>query len=183
MLTARQKRNENIAEYILYMWQVEDIVRALNLEDNAIRTYVRSQYAIGEPELSQTEEWYLAIADQMRSQGLAEVGHLPQLTMLIEDLQELSDQLLRMPSQTIYSTVYFKTLPSLIQLRERSGHEEQGEVETAFVGVYGYLALRARREEISEETTIAIRQISTFLAMLADRYHAVDSGQLTIVAE
>lgn len=183
MLIARKKRKENIAEYILYMWQVEDIIRALKLQDASISTYVRTQYQVGEPELSQTEEWYLALADQMRSQGLQETGHLPQLKMLVDDLQELSDKLLKMPSQTIYSTIYFRTLPSLIQLRDRSGDEEQGEIETAFVGVYGFLALRAKQEAISEETAQAIKQISTFLAMLADRYHAVENGQLILDAE
>lgn len=180
MLTARQKRKENIAEYILYMWQVEDIIRALGLSDEAIGRYVREQYRLDEPDLSRTEEWYLSLADQMRSQGLSEAGHLPQLSMLVDDLQELSDRLLRTPSQAIYSTLYFRTLPSLIQLRERSGHEGQGEIETAFVGVYGYLTLRARQETIGEETTAAIKQISTFLAMLADRYHAVESGEIIL---
>lgn len=183
MLTARTKRNENIAEYILYMWQVEDIIRALGLQDESISTYVRAQYKLGEPELSQTEEWYLALADQMRSQGLSESGHLPQLRMLIADLQELSDKLLKMPSQTLYSTVYFRTLPSLIQLKDRSGNDGQSEVETAFVGVYGYLTLRARQENISEETTAAIKQISTFLAMLSDRYHSIESGEITLDVE
>ena len=28
MIIARQKKQENIAEYLLYMWQIEDIIRA-----------------------------------------------------------------------------------------------------------------------------------------------------------
>ena len=28
MIVARQKKKENIAEYLLYMWQIEDIIRA-----------------------------------------------------------------------------------------------------------------------------------------------------------
>ena len=28
MIVAKQKRKENIAEYLLYMWQVEDLIRA-----------------------------------------------------------------------------------------------------------------------------------------------------------
>jgi len=37
MLVASQKRKENIAEYLLYMWQMEDIVRAFNLDIERIR--------------------------------------------------------------------------------------------------------------------------------------------------
>ncbi len=32
MITASQKRKENIAEYLLYMWQIEDIIRANGLD-------------------------------------------------------------------------------------------------------------------------------------------------------
>jgi len=28
MIIAQKKRKENIAEYLLYMWQVEDLIRA-----------------------------------------------------------------------------------------------------------------------------------------------------------
>ena len=31
MIIAKKKKNENIAEYILYMWQIEDLIRAYNL--------------------------------------------------------------------------------------------------------------------------------------------------------
>ena len=36
MVKAEQKRTENIAEYIIYMFQTEDLVRALKLDLNQI---------------------------------------------------------------------------------------------------------------------------------------------------
>jgi len=33
---AQQKRKENIAEYILYLWQLEDLLRALQFSPEAI---------------------------------------------------------------------------------------------------------------------------------------------------
>ena len=38
MLIALEKRKENIAEYILYLWQVEDILRAMQFSPEAIYT-------------------------------------------------------------------------------------------------------------------------------------------------
>ena len=46
MLVASQKRKENIAEYLLYMWQVEDIVRAFNLDIERIRQKTHVKYKI-----------------------------------------------------------------------------------------------------------------------------------------
>ena len=44
MIVARQKRKENIAEYLLYMWQVEDLIRANRFDMDAIRKSVIAHY-------------------------------------------------------------------------------------------------------------------------------------------
>ena len=44
MLIARQKKKENIAEYLLYMWQVEDIIRACGGDMNLIRQRIIDGY-------------------------------------------------------------------------------------------------------------------------------------------
>lgn len=36
MIIASQKRKENIAEYLLYMWQIEDMIRANGLDMDKI---------------------------------------------------------------------------------------------------------------------------------------------------
>ena len=38
MIIAEQKRKENIAEYLLYMYQVEDLIRTTDLEQQ-MRTF------------------------------------------------------------------------------------------------------------------------------------------------
>ena len=37
MYIASQKRQQNIAEYLLYMWQVEDIIRAYHFDIDLIK--------------------------------------------------------------------------------------------------------------------------------------------------
>ncbi len=37
MIIASQKKKENIAEYLLYMWQIEDIIRAYGLDIDQIQ--------------------------------------------------------------------------------------------------------------------------------------------------
>ena len=44
MFVAKQKRHENIAEYLLYMWQVEDILRALHFDPAEIHRYIERGY-------------------------------------------------------------------------------------------------------------------------------------------
>ena len=46
MIIAQLKRKENIAEYLLYMWQIEDIIRANKLDIDLIEKNLISQYNI-----------------------------------------------------------------------------------------------------------------------------------------
>ncbi len=44
MLIAQQKLKENIAEYILYMYQIEDVIRAYSFDvEEIIENYVKPQ--------------------------------------------------------------------------------------------------------------------------------------------
>ena len=66
MLIANQKQQENIAEYILYMYQVEDVVRAYNLDlDRLMAEFVGPQ--ITNPSFTlQYHKWYSSIISQMK---------------------------------------------------------------------------------------------------------------------
>lgn len=180
MFIALQKREENVAEYMLYMWQIEDIIRALELDINKIKAYVEQGYDLSQEQKEQVFAWYFTLSERMQEEGVQKSGHMMELTDLMGQLEEVSQQLLRMPSQSLYSSVYFQTLPSIIQLRQLSGGNALGEIETCFVGIYGYLTLKARGEEVSEETESSIKQFSTFLAMLADRFREVEEGKLIL---
>lgn len=181
MIVARKKRKENISEYLLYMWQVEDILRALKLDTEAITSYVKTQYRLEEPLQSETLQWYLSLRDELIASGATAEGHLPQLSKLIEQLGLLHKALLEDPTQGIYSALFYKTLPHLVHLRtKQKSSKPVGEIETAYIAVYGYMTLRLKGEEVSSSTMEAIRQISLFLAMLADRFHAVEEGEISL---
>ena len=44
MYIASQKHKENIAEYLLYMWQIEDIIRANGLDIEKIEKNVIDKF-------------------------------------------------------------------------------------------------------------------------------------------
>ena len=48
MFIARQLKNSNIAEYLLYMWQVEDLIRANRLDMEKIEASIIQPYQIDE---------------------------------------------------------------------------------------------------------------------------------------
>lgn len=171
MITASVKKKENIAEYLLYMWQIEDLIRANSLDLDKIQTTIIDQYKdLTEQQRKDMREWYESLIDMMRREGVVEKGHLQINKNVIIALEDLHRQLLSDQKFASYSAQFYHTLPIIVELRAKSGEEKAGEIETCFNALYGVLLLRLQGKEITEETQQAISQISKFLAVLSMYY-------------
>ena len=175
MIIARQKRKENIAEYLLYMWQVEDLIRANKFDMDSINRTVIAHYDQPEEVKKEIAQWYEELIEMMRSEGVMEKGHIQLNKNVIITLTDLHLRLLKSPKEMVY-----KTLPYIVQLRAKSGGEDLPELETCFAAVYGYLLLRMQGKEVSAETLEGIKQISSFLALLAEKYREDMKGELKL---
>ncbi len=174
MYIASQKRKENIAEYLLYMWQVEDLIRANDLDIDKITTNVIEKYQLTENQRKELTEWYESLIDMMRREDVVSAGHLQLNKNVIIQLAQLHDAVLKDPKFTEYNAQYYKTLPYIVELRAKAGDNIQGELETCFTALYGSLMLKLQGKEISTETMNALKQISQFIALLA-YYFKLDS--------
>lgn len=183
MIIARQKRKENICEYLLYMWQVEDLIRANHFDMEEIRRNVLSRYQQPEETMREIEQWYEELIEMMRSEGVKEAGHIQLNKNVIIALTDLHLRLLKSPREMVYGAAYYKTLPYIVQLRAKSGGADVPELETCFTAVYGYLVLRMKGKEVSAETLEGIKQISSFLALLAAKYRDDMEGKLELENE
>lgn len=119
MKIAQQLKAKNIAEYLIYMWQVEDLIRANGCDIDKIRESIISRYP--EEEHPALEEWYGNLIDMMRAEGVKEKGHLQINRNVIVNLTELHVELLASPKYPYYSAAYFKALPFIVELRQKSG--------------------------------------------------------------
>lgn len=180
MIIAKQKRKENIAEYLLYMWQVEDLIRANRFDMDAIRRIVIAQYDQPDEVKEEIARWYEELIEMMRSEGVAESGHIQLNKNVIIALTDLHLRLLKSPEEMVYGAAYYKTLPYIVQLRAKSGGKDVPELETCFAAVYGYLLLKMQGKEISADTMEGIKQISSFLALLAEKYREDMNGELKL---
>lgn len=178
MLIAQKKRKENISEYLLYMWQVEDLIRANHFDSDEIRRNLVDRYDQPADVKDEIARWYEELADMMRQEGVMKRGHIQLNKNVIIALTDLHLRLLKSPKEMIYGSMYYKTLPYIVQLRAKSGGEDIPEIETCFTAVYGYLVLRMQGKEVSAETLEAIKQISAFLALLAEKYKDDMEGKL-----
>lgn len=187
MLIALQKRKENIAEYLLYMWQIEDLLRACQLDDNIIEAQLVNRFRqvpdITEETIQQIHNWYQDLTQMMLSEGKREIGHLQINDNVLIDLTDLHLRLMKNGQDAIYTSCFYSTLPVIVELRSKEGENKKGELETCFTALYGILMLRLQGKEISSETDLAIKQISKFIALLAEKYRLYKNGELKLDEE
>lgn len=171
MHTASAKRKENIAEYLLYMWQIEDIIRANNLDIDKIEENVISKYQFNDTQKKELREWYESLIDMMRREGIEKSGHLQLNKNIIIQLVELHEALLKDPRFADYTAKFYQALPIIVELRSKAGNDKKGEIETCFNALYGMLMLRLQSKQISPDTQNAISTISRFIATLSHYFH------------
>ncbi|MDE6246913.1 MAG: DUF4924 family protein [Muribaculaceae bacterium] len=171
MYTASEKKRENIAEYLLYMWQIEDLIRANALDIDKIDQNIISKYSnLDESQKKALHEWYESLIDMMHREGVEQKGHLQINKNVIIALDDLHRRLLADEKFAKYSAEFYKTLPYIVELRAKSGDDKAGEIETCMNALYGILMLRLKGQELSKETMEAIKQISQFMAILSHYY-------------
>lgn len=184
MLIAQLKRKENIAEYLIYMWQVEDLLRVCQFDDAKIDQLLVSRFTnfpeVDDLRLQEIRQWYLQLRDMMLAEGCRENGHIQIVQNILIDLTDLHLQLLKHGQDAIYTSCFYSTLPIIVDLRSKEGNQQCGELETCFLALYGVLMLKLQKREISQETQLAIHQISKFLAILSDKYRQWKAGELKL---
>ncbi|MDE6116719.1 MAG: DUF4924 family protein [Duncaniella sp.] len=178
MYIASQKRKENIAEYLLYMWQIEDIIRANGLDIDKIKKNVIDKFQLNDAQRKEMEEWYESLIDMMRREEVERTGHLQLNKNVIIQLTDLHLALLKDPRFPEYTAEFYKTLPFIVELRAKAGENPTGEIETCFNALYGMLMLRLQSKEVTSDTQNAITQITRFLALLTRNFHLDQEDKL-----
>ena len=156
MYIASQKHKENIAEYLLYMWQIEDIIRANGLDIEKIEKNVIDKFQLDPAQKKEMIEWYESLIDMMRREDVEKSGHLQLNKHVLIPLTDLQLALLKDPRFPEYTAEFYKTLPYIVELRAKSGEKPAGEIETCFNALYGMLMLRLQSKEVTADTRQAI---------------------------
>lgn len=189
MLIAKELRKKSIAEYLLYMWQIEDIIRAYQCSLTKIRREYIDKFDYTDVQKDEEEDWFGDLIRMMNQEGCRESGHLQINKVVMQSLNELHAQLLASSKFPFYSAEYYRVLPFIVELRGKTkqvadrmarknepnlkeiaanlGHSE---IETCFDLLYGVMVLRLQKKEISHETEVALKEITTLIGMLSDYY-------------
>jgi hypothetical protein len=179
MFIAQQKLRENVAEYILYMYQVEDVIRGFQLDIDRIMTeYVEKQL----PDtsfLDQYRSWYEDLIRKMRSQRIEKSGHLFLIQEVLIELSYLHNTLLNMSNDVRYKELYEAATPHIEAFKDKSNLKDKNHIEILFHALYMKLLLRLQKKEISSETEESFDSMRIMAAYLSRAYHQMKNGELT----
>lgn len=178
MLISRLKRKENIAEYLIYMWQIEDQIRALNLDINLIEELIISKYNHPEALKSEIKDWYENLILLIKHEGITKEGHLQITKNILSDLHNTHIYLLQTASEIKYQSLYYKAKMDIEALKHKT--KKDGDIEACFQFLYGTMLLRLKGDKLKTDTEKSLKNISSLIALLSKKHLDLESGNIEI---
>lgn len=151
-----KSKKDNIAEYILYLWQMEDFLRAFPAQ------------AEGNEELRELKE-------MMHREGITESGHLQLAKNALEEMEELHTSLL--DEEAMYRAAIIRLKPSLNLLKAKTDRPTMSDIEACLILLYQIMMLRLQKREISPETASVQEQATQVLQFLSRIYRDIDPSK------
>ncbi|HSH50477.1 MAG TPA: DUF4924 family protein [Bacteroidales bacterium] len=180
MIIAKAKKRENIAEYVLYMWQIEDLIRAHNFDIEKISKNIIDKFDQPAAVKNEIKNWYEGLIDLFKEEGIEKNGHLQFIQNTVYELNDLHLRLLKSPEHLDYIDVYNHARDGIIELTNKSKGNVENEIEACFNGLYGILVLRLQQKTISPLTAEAMGQISRLIALLSRKYKFFEEGSIEL---
>ncbi|NNE55583.1 MAG: DUF4924 family protein [Flavobacteriales bacterium] len=174
MTVAEQKKQENIAEYLLFVWQMEDLARAANFDPMAIRAMYETS-----PEEQKLEEveWFKNLCKTMKREDLLQTGHIAEVREIIQELTFLHQNLMTTLNDEKYQALRMDAYPDLTEFLVRTQGKTKNEVEAYLTALYGWLILRLKGAEIGEATEASMKKFSKVVAYLSNAYKKLKSDE------
>ena len=145
-----KSKKENIAEYILYLWQLEDYLRAF-------------------PEQAENNEELADILRMMHADDVMDGGHIQLAQIALKELEMLSDDILT--QEATYRAAMIRITPALNLLKARPDRPTMSNIEACLVLLYQIMMLRLQKREISAETQEVQMQATSILQYLSKTYY------------
>jgi hypothetical protein len=145
-----KSKKENIAEYILYLWQIEDYLRAF-------------------PEQAESSQELQDLSDMMHNEGVWESGHLQIAKNALSELEDLHSELL--DTEAPYRAVIMHIQPALNILKSKTDRPTMSDIEACLTLLYQVMMLRLQKRELTPETEVTVKDATQLLRFLSKTYY------------
>jgi hypothetical protein len=142
-------KKNNIAEYILYLWQIEDYLRAF-------------------PHQADANQELKDLSAMMHHENILEAGHLQLAKNALSELEDLHCDLL--DQDATYRAAVLQLTPSLNLLKAKTNTPTMSDIEACLLLLYQIMLLKLQNRPISPETQLVQGQVTKLLQYLSKTY-------------
>ena len=142
-------KKNNIAEYILYLWQIEDYLRAF-------------------PQQAEANQELQDLSNMMHQENILEYGHLQLANNALAELEDLHNDLL--DQEATYRAAMIRLTPALNLLKAKTDRPTMSDVEACLILLYQIMLLNLKKSPISSETQQVQQQATQVLQYLSKTY-------------
>ena len=142
-------KKNNIAEYILYLWQIEDYLRAF-------------------PQQAEANQELHDLSNMMHQENIMEKGHLQLAQNALSELEDLHNDLL--DQEATYRAAMIRLTPALNLLKAKTNRPTMSDVEACLILLYQIMLLKLQKTPISSETEQVQKQATQVLQYLSKTY-------------
>jgi hypothetical protein len=142
-------KKNNIAEYILYLWQIEDYLRAF-------------------PQQADANQELHDISEMMHQENILKSGHLQLAQNALAELEDLHNDLL--DQEATYRAAMIQLTPSLNILKSKTDRPTMSDIEACLLLLYQIMLLKLQKRQISSETELVQKQATQILQYLSKTY-------------
>ena len=142
-------KKNNIAEYILYLWQIEDYLRAF-------------------PQQAEANQELHDLSNMMHQENIMDKGHLQLAQNALSELGDLHNDLL--DQEATYRAAMIRLTPALNLLKAKTDRPTMSDVEACLILLYQIMLLKLQKTPISSETEQVQKQATQVLQYLSKTY-------------
>ena len=128
MIVSKHKKDNDIAGYVLYMWQIEDLIRAAGLDMAEIERNIIPRYEQPEDVKKEIREWYENLVTMMKNEKIENSGHLQVITNTVNDMNKIHVQLMHSSKEAAYQQQFMKAVPLIKELEPKMQQQPRHDV-------------------------------------------------------
>ena len=163
------KKKESIAEYIIYMYQTEDLILNYKFNLDDIFEYVIRHMSQNEQVLKAQLLWYADLIEQMRNEGILNgKKRLSTTQEYVIRLTSLHERLVNTDKK--YQPVFFKAENDIQHHVALSENTILSPIQICLNGIYGMLLLKLNGKTVSDEQQSTLVNFGNVLEYLSEAY-------------
>jgi len=170
MIPAEIKKKENIAEYIIHMYQTEDLITTYDFNLDDIFEYVIRHMSKDERNLKSLLLWYADLIEKMQAEGLPKEGQrLAATQYYVNLLSHLHTELLE--TNTRYSILFKNAKDDIMAQISFAEGKISDPVQICLNAIYGRLIINLNGKKLSSDQEKMIEKFAAILKFLSAEYH------------